>query len=77
MSEVSADTLAASSARLCFYMSLATVATWTMFVLNYVAQAFLDSDSSVPFVFDVVVDVISKLVFASLVVQLLYSLILY
>jgi hypothetical protein len=70
MSEVSADTLAASSARLCFYMSLATVATWTMFVLSYVAHAFLELDSSVPFVVDVVVDVISKLLFAGLVVQL-------
>ena len=73
LSEVRAEapnTLAASSARLCFYMSLATVATWTIFVLNYVAQVFLDSNSSIPFVFDVVVDVISKLVFASLVVQL-------
>ena len=41
-----------------------------MFVVNYVTQAYLDSDSAVPFVFDVIVDVISKLLFAGSVVQL-------
>ena len=68
LSEVRAEapnTVAASSARLCFYVSLAVCATWTMFVLNYVAQVFLDSNSSIPFVFDGVVDVISNFVFAS------------
>ena len=73
LSEVRArspNTLAASAARLCFYVSLAVCVTWTMFVINYVAQASLDLESSIPFVVDVVVDVISKLLLAGLVVQL-------
>ena len=60
------NALVMSSARLCFFVSLATVVTWTMFVLNYVTQPFLDVDPSTPFVVDVVVDVISKLLLAGL-----------
>ena len=73
LSEIRAEApnaLVTSSARLCFLMSLTTVATWTMFVLNYVTQPFLDVDSSTPFVLDVVVDVISKLLFSGFIVQL-------
>lgn len=62
--------LVVSSARLCFFVSLSTVATWSLFVLNYVAQPFLDVDPSTPFVLDVVVDVISKLLLAGLLSQL-------
>ena len=73
LSEIGAEApnaLVMSSARLCFFASLSSVATWTLFVLNYVTQPFLDVDPSTPFVLDVVVDVISKLLLAGFIVQL-------
>ena len=66
------DELRVSSATACFKISLATVATWNLFVINYIAQLFLDDKDSwnIPFAMDVVIDLISKSLFAGLILQL-------